>query len=136
MDNIHCHYLVGKNIPEKELQGIRQHTTFQIRTNEKFLGSDFAIENLEILLQQLEDGVLPKLPMVQIFLIGSNSFPMDMIKHSETFLRRYPLCKTFFDLAKDGVESSGYSYHKVLDTVHIYVINIYKRHTDTLTICL
>ncbi|MAD23094.1 MAG: hypothetical protein CMO44_02845 [Verrucomicrobiales bacterium] len=136
MDVIHRHYLVGKDIEEKDLQELKEHQTFQTRTNERFLGSDFAIENLETLLQNIENGLIPKVPIVQIFLIGSNSFPMDIIKHSETFLRRYPLCKRFFDIANDGIESSDYSYHKVLNTVHIYVINIYKRHTDTLTICL
>lgn len=136
MDTIHQHYLVGKNINKEDLHDLGRHQSFQTRVNEMFLGSDFAIENLETLFKNMENGFVPKLPMVQIFLIGSNSFPMNIIKHSETFLRRYPCCKRFFDLAKDGVESSDYSYHKVLDTVHVYVINIYKRHTDTLTICL
>lgn len=134
MNAIRCHYLIGKNIKEEDLQELKQQEHVETRTNERFLGSDFALENLERMLQNIQNDV--NSPMVQIFLIGSNSFPMNIIKHSEAFLRRWPRSKTFFDLAKDGVEASSYSYHKVLDNVHVYVINIYKSHTDTLTICL
>jgi hypothetical protein len=130
MDNIHRHYLVGKNIKRDDLQELQQQHV-ETRSNKRFLGSDFALANLEALLQNIQNG-----PMVQIFLIGSNSFPMNVIKHSEAFLRRWPRSKTFFDLAKDGNEASSYSYHKVLDNLHVYIINIYKSHTDTLTICL
>lgn len=133
MDTIHRHYLVGKNIKRDDLQELQQ-LHVETRSNKRFLGSDFALANLEILLNNIQSEA--NLPMVQIFLIGSNSFPMNVIKHSEAFLRRWPRSKTFFDLAKDGVEASSYSYHKVLDNVHVYVINIYKSHTDTLTICL
>ncbi len=133
MDAVRCHYLIGKNIKEEDLKELKQQHV-ETRINERFLGSDFALENLEILLNNIQSET--NLPMVQIFLIGSNSFPIATIKHSEAFLRRWPRSKTFFDLAEDGVEASSYSYHKVLNNVHLYVINIYKQHTDTLTICL
>ena len=134
MDVIRCHYLVGKNIKKEDLQELKQQGHVETRTNERFLGSDFALENLEIMLQNIQNETNSS--MVQIFLIGSNSFPMGIINHSEAFLRRYPRSKSFFDLAEDGVEASSYSYHKVLNNVHVYVISIYKQHTDTLTICL
>ena len=134
MNQLKQYYLIGKDVQTEDLHDVRQHPNFQLCNNKRFLGSDFALENLEALLQSF-DNDLVKQPL-QIFLIGSTSFPMAFLCSSETFLRRYPRCKSFFDRAVDGDETTSYNYHKVLGNVHVYVINIYKRHTDKLTICL
>ena len=134
MNELKQYYLIGKDVKEEDLHDVCRHPNFQVSHDKRFLGSDFALKNLETLLQSLQKTTVNE--PLQIFLIGSTSFPMTFICSSETFLRRYPRCKVFFDLAVDGDESTSYNYHKVCGNVHIYVINIYKRHTDKLTICL
>ena len=121
------HYLIGSKV--NNIKGLYTHVqpgNLTVYKGPTFIGCDYDFENCENMLQTNN-------PM-QVFLIGSTSFPLNLFLHEETFLRRYPRTAKFLKDADKGTETQQYCIHRTKNNIHFYIINLYKTHTPTLTL--
>jgi hypothetical protein len=134
MSTLNTYYVLGSSVNATDVSYIQNQNTILKTDPTLYFGCDYGLEELEKLLHTLHNNMTTGTQ--QIFLVGSASFPLDFLQFEESFLRRYPICASFFKYAKDGNERDAYSMHKIHQNIHLYIINLYTVHETNLILQL